>query len=238
LPPPAAQAALSSVPDNDWVTNGPVSALARSGNTIYLGGAFTEVGPRTGPAVTFSGGASTPEAGFPQVSGGHAEVHAAISDGAGGWYIGGNFTHVGGVARAGLAHVLSGGSVDPTFAPSLEINQQAWSVRSLALSGSTLYVGGNFLSISGIARNGLAALSTTDGSVQSFNPGGGSVSALAVSGGTLYVGGSFSEWPAAHRSGGLHHRRQQLDELGAPGDRNRRPGQDPGRLRGAGLPRR
>ncbi len=111
--PPAAQAALSSVPDNDWVTNGPVDALARSGSTIYLGGAFTEVGPRTGPAVTFSGGASTPDSGFPQVSGGHAEVHAAISDGAGGWYLGGNFTHVGGLARAGLAHVLSGGSVQP-----------------------------------------------------------------------------------------------------------------------------
>ncbi len=66
-------------------------------------------------------------------------------------------------------------------------------MRALALSGSTLYVGGNFQSISGVARNGLAALSTTDGSVQSFNSGGGSVSALTVSGGTLYVGGSFTE---------------------------------------------
>lgn len=190
--PSVAQAALSSVPDNDWVTNGPVYAMARSGNTIYLGGSFTEVGPRTGPAVTFSGGASTPDAGFPQVSGGHAEVHAAISDGSGGWYLGGNFTHVGGVARPGLAHVLSGGSVDPNFTPSLEV-AHGGSAVALALSGSTLYVGGNFPSISGVARNGLAAVSTTDGSVQSFNPGGGSISALAVSGGTLYVGGSFSE---------------------------------------------
>ena len=41
--PAAASAALSSVADNDWVTNGPVYALARSGSTLYLGGSFSEV---------------------------------------------------------------------------------------------------------------------------------------------------------------------------------------------------
>ena len=194
--PPAAQAALSSAPDNDWVTNGPVYAMARSGNTIYLGGSFSQVGPRTGPAVSFTGGSSTADSGFPQVSGGQGLVRTAISDGAGGWYIGGNFTHVGGVARAGLAHVEAGGVVDPTFAPSLEV-AHGWSVEALALSGSTLYVGGSFPSISGTARDGLAALNTTDGSLQGFNPGPttgvASVESLTLSGGTLYVGGHFTE---------------------------------------------
>jgi hypothetical protein len=190
--PPAAQAALSSVPDNDWVTNGPVYAMARSGNTIYLGGSFTEVGPRTGPAVTFSGGASTPDASFPQVSGGHGEVNAAISDGAGGWYLGGNFTHVGGVARAALAHVLAGGGVDPNFAPSVEVAGVA-AVHALALSGATLYVGGNFRAIDTAARKGLAAVNTGDGSLQSWDPGGSFIETLTVSGSTLYVGGTFTE---------------------------------------------
>jgi hypothetical protein len=201
--PSAAQAALSSVPDDDWVTNGPVYAMARSGNTIYLGGSFTEVGPRTGPAVNFSGGASTPDSDFPQVSGGQGVVHTAISDGSGGWYIGGNFTHVGGIARAGLAHVEAGGTVDPNFAPSLEV-AHGWSVATLVLSGSTLYVGGNFLSISGTGRDGLAAVNAADGALQSFNPGPttgvASVEALALSGGTLYVGGHFTEMGGQPRS--------------------------------------
>jgi hypothetical protein len=194
--PAAAPAALSSVPDNDWVTNGPVTAIARSGSTIYLGGSFSQVGPRTGPAVTFTGGSSTPDASFPQVSGGQGLVNAAISDGAGGWYLAGSFSRVGSVARAGLAHVLSGGSVDPSFAPSLEVAHNA-SAAALALSGSTLYVGGHFSAISGVARSGVAALNTSDGSLQSWNPGPSagvaSVETLAVSAGVLYVGGSFTE---------------------------------------------
>ncbi len=31
-----------------WVTNGTVSTVVQSGNTIYLGGDFTYVGPTTG----------------------------------------------------------------------------------------------------------------------------------------------------------------------------------------------
>jgi trimeric autotransporter adhesin len=195
--PAAAQAALSSVADNDWVTNGPVYAIARSGNTVYLGGSFSQVGPRTGPAVSFTGGSSTPDASFPQVSGGQGEVRAAVSDGAGGWYLGGSFTHVGGVARTGLAHVLADGSVDPSFTPSVTVTGVS-EVQALALSGPTLYVGGDFRTIDGTARNGLAAVTTADGSLQSWDPApagntSSPVGTLAVSGGTLYVGGDFTQ---------------------------------------------
>jgi hypothetical protein len=203
LVPADAGAALSSVPDKDWVTNGPVNAIATSGNTIYLGGSFTEVGPRTGPAATFSSGSSTPDApGFPEVAGGEGQVHTAISDGAGGWYIGGSFTTVGGVARSDLAHVLAGGTVDPTFAPSFAGNQPTAVVQSLALSGSTLYVGGSFSEIDGATRR-LAAINVTDGSLQSWNPvsNASEILSLAVSGGTLYVGGSFSTMEGKVRDG-------------------------------------
>jgi hypothetical protein len=199
--PSVAGAALSSVADGDWVTNGPVYALARSGNTIYLGGSFSQVGPATGPVVSFSGGSSTPDASFPRVSGGQGVVYTAVSDGAGGWYIGGSFTHVGGIARAGLAHVEAGGSVDPSFAPSLEM-VRGGAIKALALSGSTLYVGGAFSELDAQPRHGLAALNTADGSLQSWDPApSASVEALAVAGGTLYVGGSFAEMGGGARTG-------------------------------------
>jgi hypothetical protein len=91
-----------------------------------------------------------------------------------------------------------------TSPPSLEINQNTWSVNALALSGSTLYVGGDFNSISGTPRRSLAAVSTTDGSLQAWNPapsaGSISIEALAVSGGILYVGGRFSQLEAQARN--------------------------------------
>lgn len=185
------------------MTNGPVTAVARSGNTIYLGGFFSQIGPRTGPAVTFTGSSSTPDAGFPQVSGGLGIVDAVVGDGAGGWYIAGNFTHVGGVARDGLAHVLAGGSVDPSFAPNPELTEVR-TVSALALSGSTLYIGGDFTKVNGTARNGLAAVNTSDGSLTGFNPAPSSssvqIQTLAVASGVLYVGGSFTEMSGQARA--------------------------------------
>ena len=202
--PAAAGAMLSSVPDDDWVTNGPVTAVAGSGNTVYLGGFFSQIGPRTGPAVSFTSESSTPDAGFPEVSGGLGIVDAVVSDGAGGWYIAGNFTHVGGAARDGLAHVLSGGSVDPSFVPNPELTEVR-TVSALALSGGALYIGGDFTKVNGTARNGLAAVNTSDGSLTGFNPapssGSVQIQALAVASGVLYAGGSFTEMGGQARAG-------------------------------------
>jgi hypothetical protein len=48
-----------------------------------------------------------------------APVFAVTSDGNGGWYIGGRFDHVGRVARNGIAHIRSDGSLDRGFVPAL-----------------------------------------------------------------------------------------------------------------------
>jgi hypothetical protein len=88
-------------------------------------------------------------------------------------------------------------------------------VRALAISGSTLYVGGdfsvrdggvgqddenneylidpNFQTIGGSTRSYLAALNTSDGTVTSWNPNAGNgVYALAVNAGIVYAGGTFT----------------------------------------------
>ncbi len=65
-------------------------------------------------------------------------------------------------------------------------------MNALAVSGSTVYVGGWFRSIGGEPRNGLAAIDL-DGTVRDWNPDpNGDVRAFAVKGSTLYVGGPFT----------------------------------------------
>ena len=115
-----------------WATPG---AMLRVGNTVYVGGAFSRIANRTGSAIVVPGSGGAPEPGFPEVAGG--SVTAAVADGTGGWYLGGSFTNVGGVARPGLAHVRGDGVLDTAFAPG-ELGE----VRALALVGKVLYAGG------------------------------------------------------------------------------------------------
>ena len=70
-------------------------------------------------------------------------------------------------------------------------------VNALAVSGSTVYVGGEFTTIGGQARNDLAALDASSGLATAWDPNAGdpsysTVYALAVSGSTVYAGGNFT----------------------------------------------
>src|SRR2546426_1486999 len=81
-----------TIDENLWVTNGPVRAVVRDGGTIYIGGDFTQVGPATGGGVPLDAASGALPPSFPKVVG---VVFAVISDGAGGWYLGGSFSAVG-----------------------------------------------------------------------------------------------------------------------------------------------
>ena len=187
-----ASAAISAQPDTTYVTDGPVYAVARSADRIFLGGSFTQVGPRTGPAAAISSvdGHLTP--GAAQVSGGTGAVVAVAPDGNGGAFIGGDFTHVGGVARRNLAHIRADGTLDPVWNPSASA-----AVHALAVLGSTVYVGGNFHGAGAIngslARDFLAAVDATTGVATGWAPAAnGPVAALAAAGSVVYAGGSFT----------------------------------------------
>ena len=52
-----------------WVTDGFVSAMAFSGDTLYIGGAFTYVGPNTGGFVGIDVTTSRQHGGWPRVEG-------------------------------------------------------------------------------------------------------------------------------------------------------------------------
>jgi hypothetical protein len=129
-----------------WVTDGEVHALARSGDTLYVGGLFKNAGPYTGGGLRFTAGVNAPLAG-PSVRG---SVHAVIADGAGGWFIAGSFDSVGGQFRKNLARLNPDGSLHPWTASTSD------RVNSLALANGVLYAGGQFTQANSIARLRLA----------------------------------------------------------------------------------
>src|SRR5712671_5660373 len=86
------------------ITNGTVNSVVRSGSTLYVGGNFTSVGATTGAGAPIDASSGLAVSGFPVVAG---QLTAVVPDGTGGWFIGGLFTSVGGVARSNLAHVLA-----------------------------------------------------------------------------------------------------------------------------------
>ncbi|MGH7451425.1 MAG: hypothetical protein ACRENG_08790, partial [bacterium] len=63
----------------------------------------------------------------------------------------------------------------------------------IVVSGATVYVGGNFTSIGGQQRNGLAALNATTGQATSWNPNAANiVRTLSIKDETVYAGGDFN----------------------------------------------
>src|SRR5690242_7862239 len=106
----AAPASAQVLRDDLWVTNGPVNAMAIQGNALYVGGAFTRVGPATGGLVALHGTSGNYMLAPLNVDG---QVNAMIPDGMNGWYIGGSFQHVQGVARGSLARINRDGAVLP-----------------------------------------------------------------------------------------------------------------------------
>jgi len=167
-----------------FITNGQVTVQAVRGNTLYVGGSFSYVGPVTGAGVPVDEVTGTVSPGFPRVNG---TVMAAIPDGSGGWFIGGLFTDVGGSARANLAHVLSDQSVSSW-------NPGAGStVRALLLRSGVLYVGGDFTTLGGLTRNRIGAVDASTGLTTTWNPNANStVRAFADGGSGLIVGGQYT----------------------------------------------
>ncbi len=178
-----------------WVTSGTVSAIARGGNTLYIGGSLGVVGPSSGGGVPLDKASGAPISPFPKVTG---YVFAIASDHQGGWYIGGDFTAVGGVPRSSLAHILADGSLSD-WAPT----QDAHGITALVPAGQTIFVAGDFSTIGGQPRRKIAALDATtaeatpwnpdpSGSIRSYGAGGPQVNALIVRGDTVYAAGNFT----------------------------------------------
>src|SRR6476646_9497947 len=115
--------------------------------------------------------------------------------------MGGTFTKIGGVSHPYLAAInATTGAVSTTF--NAVPNGQVFSVMP-GPNDHSVYVGGSFTSVSGIAAQFLTLLDTTTGAPVSTFHGPtfdfGMIRDMAVAGGRLYVGGFFG------RVGGKPH---------------------------------
>src|ERR1035437_1739782 len=181
---------LGSVLDH-WVTNGAILSVTSTSTDIYLAGYFSLVGPRmvNGGPVIAADGSYIP--GFPDIMGG--TVNTVISDGAGGYYIGGMFTSIAGQIRNRMAHIYSNGSLDPVFNPNA--NSNVW---SLYFNGTSLYAGGSFIYLGGTSYNcnHIAKLDPITGAPDmGFAANFNSMVESIIPGpsGSLYVSGYFTQ---------------------------------------------
>jgi hypothetical protein len=188
---PAAQAAVTNVPDHTASFNGDVRAVAYSNGVVYVAGAFTAA-VQNGQSTPRNHVAAIDEATgnlLPWNPNANGTVWAlAVTDSA--VYIGGGFGSVGGQTHHNIASVAPGGSgtVSGSFAPNTN-----GSVRALAVSGSTVYAGGTFTVVNGQSKSFLAAVDSQTGALRTgFTAApNNTVRALTSANGRVYVGGEF-----------------------------------------------
>ncbi|HMB71750.1 MAG TPA: hypothetical protein VKU85_20730, partial [bacterium] len=181
----APASAQNLVPEKGfYVTDDVVEAIEVMGDSVYVGGRFTHVGPYTGPlgAVTVSGGTMLD---FPEVN---DQIWAVAPDGEGGWFVGGDFTEIDGQPRAHAAHLLADLTVDPDWHPDPDGR-----VRGFLLHDGLVYLHGYFDDIGEAHRNRIASVDLATGAVTDWNPDptSGGVEDFFADGDLLYVVGSF-----------------------------------------------
>lgn len=159
----AAWAVPSETPLATDTTNGYVYGMARAGDLLYIGGAFTEVGgqPRSNlAAIDLTSGRVT---GWNP--GANRDVRSVAVDEDGEIYVGGKFSRIAGQRRVKVARISPQGQVS-AWRP---IVQQGL-VLSVRPAGDRIYIGGRFGSVNGTAQAYLAALDTGTGALLAWNP--------------------------------------------------------------------
>jgi uncharacterized delta-60 repeat protein len=117
--------------------------------------------------------------------------------------IGGSFSTVNGTNRSGIARLNANGSLDLSFNPGSGANSTVWAIAVQA--NGMVILGGQFTSVNGNSRNGLARLTSTGAIDDTFVPGAaatnGAIYALALqSNGRIVIGGSFNTYAGTART--------------------------------------
>jgi hypothetical protein len=179
------------------MVSAPVRALGWYLTTIYAGGDFSSVGGvirRNLAALDSEGRLDT---GF--MADADGEVNALLVNG-NSLYVGGNYRNIGtttGGKHRGVAKVdATTGAVDRNFVIKIDAT-----VMSLALSGSHLFIGGNFSTVKDRLdvvhnRSRGASVDAVNGAVTGWNPNtDAAIQSMVAAPGqsTIYIGGDFKE---------------------------------------------
>jgi hypothetical protein len=159
---------------------------------VYVGGFFTSAGGTTANKIAMWNGSSWSALGWGIDGSVYSQVYALAVSGSD-LYVGGGFTTAGGIRANNIAKwdgsswsVLGSGMLGEGTDGGGPV------VSALAVSGGTLYAGGDFKTAGGVAANGIAKWNGSSWSALGSGGLNGGVSALAVSGSDLYAGGGFT----------------------------------------------
>ncbi|GAA4753683.1 hypothetical protein GCM10025783_28240 [Amnibacterium soli] len=188
--------------------NGVVWAQKIVGDTVYVGGSFTTAQPAGAAAgvgtvsrtnlLAYDLNTGALKTAFVPVTNGQVRAITASPDGSQIW-VAGDFNQVNGLSRPFVA------ALDPTTgAPtSFRIVPNA-PVYGIAISGSTVFFGGNFTAVNSTTRTRAASVSTS-GTLLPFAPAvpDQTVRAVVVSpdGSKVVLGGSFTSLNGSTSSG-------------------------------------
>ncbi|MEV4757169.1 delta-60 repeat domain-containing protein [Micromonospora sp. NPDC049559] len=206
--PPVVAGTLASADPSDvtpHARDGEVRAFAQIGNTVYVGGTFTQIRTAADPTwisraylFGYDRGSGNIVTGFAPVLDGAVNALVASPDGK--LIVGGAFKTVNGVSRKNLVELdpMSGATV-----ASWTAHSDGGNIRAMKLHGGNLYLGGAFNWLNGVERHGVARINATSGALDTgfvVDATGGRngvapyVWTLDVSpdGGTLVIGGNFT----------------------------------------------
>ena len=156
------------------VLDGRVLSVVQVGNTVILGGQFTQTRNNSSTTVIARSNlvafdATTKEISTAFAPNPNGPVNVLLPTGDGETvYVGGSFANIGGVARTNLVKVrVSDGAVVTAFNP----GNVAGQVKDLRLSNGRLWVAGSFTHIANSAQKALATVNPTTGAANVFMRG-------------------------------------------------------------------
>ncbi|HVY69802.1 MAG TPA: Calx-beta domain-containing protein [Verrucomicrobiae bacterium] len=181
-----------------------LAVAAQADNRALVGGDFTAISGVTRTRIARLKGDGTVDDTFVPGGGANSLVRAIAVQPNGAILIGGDFTQIDGVPRAGVARLAADGSLDTSFNPLA--GATSGSVYTLAVQpDGHILVGGSFAAFGSTGRSFLARLNNDGSPDVSFQLTGSpdhAVRALAVQAdGRIIAGGEFTTMGGAARAG-------------------------------------
>ena len=207
----------TGIADTSWnpKADGVINTIAIGGSSVFAGGNFTNIGGQAIQQIAklnkTNGNADPTWNSYI-----NSTVNTIAINGSN-IYVGGNFTNLGlsGIIWHYIAKLnTTNGNVDTSWNPGRSGYVNSF-VYTIALSGNSIYVGGQFSLIGGQTRYKIAKLNNSNGNADtSWNPNAdGTVQTITISGSNVYTGGNF-----ANIGGQLRNYIAKLDTVNGTAD--------------------